>query len=211
MHSRCGVVVLAVLVAAFCHRAGTPASAQAAGADLINLALNPACPVGFPSPAESDAGWGGGAHKCDLVDGHTSYGTWARGLAFTGGHQSAQGGPPYVEPAGVRHAVIDFGKPRKFQKVVIWWHGVEYTPKIGALEYWNGEGWSSIASVERSYGTMHAEGSGSGYADSDIYTFAPVTARMVRYTFDNRGTNIVDTWNIHGWMYEMEVWGPVFP
>jgi hypothetical protein len=38
-----------------------------------------------------------------------------------------------------------------------------------------------------------------------------VTASKVRYTFDNSGTNVVGTLNIHGWIYEMEVWGPADP
>jgi hypothetical protein len=173
---------------------------------LVDFAANPAC-TGFPSPAESDAGWGGGSYPCDLVDGVNAYSTWARGLAFTGGHQDASGGPPYIEAAGVRHAVIDFGVPRTFQKVVMWWHGAEHTPEFGGLELWDGSNWVAISNALRTYGTMHAEGSNSGYSDSDIYTFAPVTGSKVRYTFDNSGNNILGTYNIHGWLYSMEIFG----
>lgn len=169
-----------------------------------NLALNPSC-TGFPSVAESDRGWGGGSNQCDIVDGLHSYDTWARGLAFTGGHQNAGGGPPYIEPAGLRRAVVDFGSPKKFAKLVIWWHGAEYTPQTGTIDYWDGAQWVAITGVQRSYGTMHEDGSNSGYSDSDIYTFAAVTGSKVRYSFDNSGNNINGTLNIHGWIYEVEV------
>ena len=53
---------------------------------------------------------------------------------------------------------------------------------------------------------MHEEGSNSGYSDSDIYTFAPVTASKVRYSFDNSLNNINGTLNVHGWIYELEVY-----
>src|SRR5947209_7680435 len=67
----------------------------------INLALN-LSRTGFPSPAESDNGWGGGTDKWQIVDGIRGYAdTFAHGLAFTGGHQTADGGPPWIEPAGV--------------------------------------------------------------------------------------------------------------
>jgi hypothetical protein len=173
---------------------------------MLDLAANPSC-SGFPSPLESDQGWGGGSYPCDLVDGVNAYSTWARGLAFTGGHQDANGGPPYLEPAGVRHAVINFGASRTFQKVVMWWHGAEHTPEFGSLELWDGTSWVAIGDALRSYGTMHADGSDSGYSDSDIYTFAPVTGSKVRYTFDNSGNNILGTYNVHGWLYSMEVFG----
>ncbi|HET6280528.1 MAG TPA: SBBP repeat-containing protein, partial [Polyangia bacterium] len=73
----------------------------------VNIAFNPTC-SGSPSPLESDRGWGGGAQPCQIVDGLHQYDTWASGLAFTGGHYDGNGGGPWVEPAGVRHAVIDF-------------------------------------------------------------------------------------------------------
>ncbi|HXU06525.1 MAG TPA: PxKF domain-containing protein [Polyangia bacterium] len=173
--------------------------------EQVDIALNPTC-TGFPSPAESDHGWGGGSNACEIVDGKLWYETSAHGLAFTGGHQTAAGGPPYVEPAGVRHAVIDFGAPKTFRAVTIWWHGVEHTPDVGTLEVWNGSSWVAIPGVQRQYGSVHVDGLDSGYSDSDMYTFPPVTGSKVRYRFDNNGNNILGTLNIHGWIYEMEVW-----
>jgi hypothetical protein len=185
---------------------GTCAPAACSEQALIDLALNPSC-SGFPSPLSSDAGWGGGSYPCDLVDGVHSYSTWARGLAFTGGHQDATGGPPYIEPAGVRRAVIDFGETKTFQKVVMWWHGAEHTPASGTLELWNGDEWLEISNVTRTYGETHAEGENAGYSDSDAYTFPPVTGSKVRYSFDNSGNNVLNTYNVHGWLYSMEVFG----
>ncbi len=176
------------------------------GCNETNYALNPQG-AGVPSPLESDRGWGGGSNPWDIADGLRAYDTWARGLAFTGGHQDASGGPPYIEPAGVRHAVIDFGAPRTIHKLVLWWHGSEHTPSSGSVEYWNGAEWLSAGPLERRYGTMHADGTNSGYSDSDIYTFPAITGSKVRYTFDNSGTNIDGTMNVHGWLYELEAMG----
>jgi hypothetical protein len=171
-----------------------------------DLALNPSG-AGYPDPTQSDPGWGGGSFPWDLVDGKESYDTWARGLAFTGGHQTAAGGPPYLEPAGIRHAIIDFGATRSFDKIVLWWHGAEYTPDSGTIDYWDGSQWLAVGPTTRLYGTMHDEGSNSGSSDSDIYTFPTVTGSKVRYTFDNSGLNIVGTYDIHGWLYEFQVFG----
>jgi hypothetical protein len=171
-----------------------------------NLAAN-GTGAGYPDPTESDRGWGGGSYPWDLVDGLRAYDTWARGLAFTGGHQDASGGGPYLEPAGVRHAVIDFGAARTFDKIVLWWHGAEHTPDVGNIDYWDGSGWQPVASVARLYGTEHADGPNSGYSDSDIYTFAAVNGSKVRYIFDNSGLNILGTYNVHGWLYEYQVFG----
>jgi hypothetical protein len=169
-----------------------------------NLALNPTG-EGFPSIAESDRGWGGGANQRDIIDGLCSYDTWARGLAFTGGHRDETGGPPYFEPAGVRRVVVDFGSPKKFAKLVIWWHGAEHTPQAGTIDYWDGTQWLAINDARREYGTIHAEGNNSGHSDSDIYTFAPITGAKIRYSFDNGGNNINGTFNVGGWIYEVEV------
>ncbi len=177
----------------------------AAQAALINLARNTAG-HGFPSPLASDHGWGGGQFPWDLVDSKRAYDFWTHGIAFTGGHATAAGGPPWLEPAGVRQATIDFGESKTFEKVVIWHHGVEYTPQTAFLDYWNGSAWVPIL-FTRTYGTMHEEGQNAGYADSDIYTFPPVTGSKVRYSFDNSGHNILGTFNIHGWIYEFEVFG----
>ena len=67
----------------------------------------------------------------------------------------------------MRHAIIDFGAAKTFNKIVLWWHGAEYTPQTGTIDYWDGTQWMPVGSVQREYGTMHADGSNSGYSDSD--------------------------------------------
>ena len=87
-------------------------------AELYNIALNPTG-TGFPSPLESDAGWGGGGGSLgggpwQMLDGVINPPVWMHGLAFTGGAGN------YMEPAGWRKATIDFGSMKEFEEVVIW-------------------------------------------------------------------------------------------
>jgi hypothetical protein len=157
-----------------------------------NIALNPSGSA-FPSPLESDPGWGGGSYPWDLVDGRRSYNTWARGLAFAWDYQNHQ-------------STINFGTPETFDQVVLWHHGTSYTPVRTFLDYWDGNTWQPI-SFSRLYGTMYEEGSGSGYAHSDIYTFNAVTGSKIRYSFDgSAGLAIDGNPFIHGWLYEFEVY-----
>jgi hypothetical protein len=172
---------------------------------LTNIALNQSC-SGYPSTSETDQTWGCTA-TCDLVDGKHSYDSWCHGHAFTGGHTDASGGPPYIEPAGPRHLVVSFEGKRQFQAATLWWHGAEHTPADAVLEYFDGAQWLPMSNVQRTYGTMEEAGSNSGSSTSDMYTFTPVTGTKFRYTFDNSGSNILGTSNIHGWLYEVEVWG----
>jgi hypothetical protein len=173
-------------------------------ARAVNRALN-SDRAGFPTPVESDHGWGGGADVWELVDGRTSYESWAHGLAFTGGHDGPSGGAPWHEPAGVRQATIDFGREVTFDRVVVWNHGDEHTPDEAWLEAWVGGAWKRLES-RRARATARAEGQGSGSATADTFTFPEVTARKLRYGFDNAGRNVLGTWNVHGWLYELEVW-----
>ncbi|MGD0014148.1 MAG: hypothetical protein ABSD56_06955 [Bryobacteraceae bacterium] len=162
-----------------------------AQASPVDLALNTSA-SGYPSPLQSDPGWGGGSYPWEIVDGLMSYSNWAHGLAFTYG-------------SGVRQATIDFGQPTTFNEVIIWHHGVAWTPLTTWLDYWDGAAWESI-SFARLYGTMHEEGENAGYSDSDIYSFASVTGSKIRYSSDNGGLNIVGTQMVHGWLYEFEVY-----
>src|SRR5438876_8280961 len=79
----------------------------------VNLAFNPSR-VGFPTPLESDPGWGGGSNTWEIVDGLRSYSAWYHGLAFTGGHTNGPGSGGWIEPAGPRQATIDFGQVETF-------------------------------------------------------------------------------------------------
>jgi hypothetical protein len=175
--------------------------AESTSAWAANIALNPTR-VGFPTPLESDRGWGcctGNVAKWEILDGRRSYDSWQHGLPFTGGVSNWGG-----EPAGVRQITIDFGMPKTFNEVVVWHHGDVHAPASPNLDFWNGLQWSPI-SFARVYGRLHEEGSGSGSADSDEYTFAPVSASKLRYSFDNSTLNVLETPNEHGWIYEVEV------
>lgn len=187
-------LILAVAVAA------APAARPTNRCTPRNFALNKDG-AGRPSPLASDRGWGGGSRPWELVDGRTSYEHWAHGLAFTGGDSSWAG-----EAAGPRQATIDFGEPRTFDRVVVWHHGDAHTPAQATLEVFANDRWSPI-SFARKPKSGHAAGQESGDADADVYTFAPVTASRVRYGFDNRGPSLTGPQNIHGWLYEIEVFG----
>lgn len=182
---------------------------DAGGCVDSNLALNQAG-AGAPHALESDEGWGGGYTPrgwWQMVDGERAYSSWSNGLAFTGGHADANGGGPYLEPAGVRQITISFEETKTFHQVVLWWHGAEHTPDSGILEVFTEDEWVPIEGVTRTYGTVHADGPDSGYSDSDIYEFSAVSGSKVRYSFDNSGHNINGSWNVHGWLYEIEVMG----
>lgn len=162
-------------------------------ASPINLALNTSR-TGFPNPLGSDPGWGGGSDQWSIVDGLRSYSSWANGLAFQYG--------------GQRQATIDFGAAVEFDNLVLWWHGVDYTPTQVYLSYWDGSinDWVSIDNFTRVYGVYHEEGSGSGYSDSDEYSFSDVTSSQVRVSFQNTGLAISGNPMVHGWLYEFEVY-----
>jgi hypothetical protein len=160
-----------------------------------DIALNTSA-TGFPTPLESDHGWGGGNLPWDIVDGQTTYSEWYHGLAFTGGTANWGG-----EPAGPRQATIDFGQNQTFDKVVLWHHGDDHIPQQSSLDYWNGSAWVPISFTR----TLDIEPGSSNWSRSDTYTFAPVTGSKVRYSFDNRLQNILGTQITHGWLYEFAV------
>ncbi len=161
-----------------------------------DIALNTS-DVGFPTPLESDPGWGGGSYPWEIVNGQETYSDWAHGLAFTGGNENWAG-----QPAGPRQATIDLGQNETFDKIVLWHHGDDHVPQQTSLDYWNGSSWVPIAFTR----TLDIEPGSNGWSRSDTYTFAPVTGSKVRYSFDNRLLNILGTQITHGWLYEFEVW-----
>lgn len=196
---RCAIAVFVFIGLSAAHVGAQPTPSG------INLALNTSR-SGYPSPLGSDHGWGGGTNQWEIVDGIEGYtDTWAHGLAFTGGHQSAAGGPPWIDLCGIRQATIDFGKLVTFNTVRIWHHGVEYTAQSPWLDYWDGTAWVRIAPTTHVYPAGHVDG--AGYADAELFGFAAVTGSKVRYSMDNCGFNVLGTYNIHGWINEFEVYG----
>ncbi|MDQ4068702.1 MAG: hypothetical protein M3203_04380 [Actinomycetota bacterium] len=169
-----------------------------------NLALNPAR-SGFPSPLESDPGWGGGSSPWDIVDGLHTYPSWEHGLAFTGGHTHGVGSGGWVQPCGERQATVNFNSATEFAKVVLWHHPDErHVPADYRLDYWDGATWRPIAAV-RSFGASRDSSAGYGSV-SDEYTFSPVVGSKVRYSFNNCGNTIDGIPIVHGWLYEFEVY-----
>lgn len=170
-----------------------PAASQSSGPP--NLALNPSG-SGMPSPIESDPGWGGGSYPWQMLDGIVSPPDWQHGLAFTGGRVSYAG-----QPCGPRQATVAFGTTETVAKVVIWHHGDEHVPATAEVSYWDGSAWSQVA-TQRVFGAVRAS---TGYEGiSDEYTFGPVQASKVRYSFDNCGQTLSGIPNEHGWIYEFE-------
>lgn len=161
-----------------------------------NVAVNPER-TEYPNPIESDRGWGGGSNKWAVLDGERTYPEWHDGLAFTGGERG------YVEPCGERQATVDFGEPRSFGEVVVWHHGHNHVPSECRLEYWDGERWVPVDS-KREVDLDYEPPSGVTVTP-DVHTFRPVTGSKVRYGFDNCGENVLGTPNVHGWIYEIEV------
>jgi hypothetical protein len=158
-----------------------------------DIALNPNG-SGFPSPLESDAGWGGGAQPFEILDGHTSYlDTWAHGLAFTGGNGSYSG-----EACGPRQATVDFGAPKTFNRVLAWHHGMEHVPNSYHVEVFDGTSWvnaGGTSSLRADLADYPAAGWGSIPTES---VFPAVTASKVRFVID---TNCDIT---HGWLYSLQ-------
>lgn len=190
---RLGVAVATVAAMS----AAAPAISQA---QPTNLALN-ASGSGTPSPLESDPGWGGGSYPWDLTDGRRSYDTWARGLAFTGGRSNWAG-----QPCGPRQATIAFGENKTFDKIVLWQHGAQHVPATAHVAYWANSAWHEV-SFTRNYGAVTEDGTNSGYAISDEYSFDAVTGSKVRWSLNNCENTLDPTIGQleHGWIYEFEV------
>jgi hypothetical protein len=193
-----GVIALTV--------AALAGAAPGADASPVNLALN-TTGSGFPSPAESDPGWGGGARPWDIVDGAHSYDDWAHGLAFTGGRSNWAG-----QPCGPRQTTVDLGAAKRFSKVVIWQHGTQHVPKTARVQYLDASGWHDVA-FSRTYGAVTEDGTNAGYATSDEYAFAPVSGSKVRWMIDNCDVALDPAIGQleHGWLYEFEVFDAVQP
>ena len=102
-----------------------------------NLAYNPTG-QGFPHPLESDPGWGGGSYPWELLDGDRRChlrGNWDCGWAPTGGELS------FIEPCGWRQAIINFGQPTTFNRVVLSHNRLQDVTITYKIQYWDGENW----------------------------------------------------------------------
>jgi len=164
-----------------------------------NLALNSNFSA-VPSAFESDPGWGGGSYAWQILDGKRTYpGVWNRGLAFKGGPKSWAG-----QPCGWRQATVSFGKVVKFNRVVLWHHGLEHLPEQCNVEAISEGKWrqlfsSSSCKTLAPYAAASGKQWWQGWSTPMIIDFTETAASKVRFGFDNCGTE-------HGWLYEFEVY-----
>jgi hypothetical protein len=171
-----------------------------------NLAYNDGGSI-FPSPLESEKGWGGPPFKWQLVDGiRTKTNYWQYGLAFTGGLYE------YIDTCGWRQATIDFGKPVSFNRVVIWLNkaGMNLMPDSFKIMHWNEQKneWqvtkdvkNKIKQVELYYPLFMTQCEKLKVDPVCPYeeTFSTVKSSKVRFIFNNCGID-------HGWINEFEVY-----
>lgn len=177
--------------------------------DNDNLALNTQ-QNGYPTPEESDRGWGEGTNKWHVVDGYRTYGYWGNGLAFCGGKDRYCG-----EACGWRSVIINFGRTVTFNRIIVWHHNLEHTPNVYKIEYLDGatNTYKTIFETTegRNYMWIKAKtyipGNWNSYyehwwEDFSIpveNTFPPVTTSKLRYSLNNCDIT-------HGWIYEVEVY-----
>ncbi len=154
-------------------------------------------------PITADPGWGCCPNPAQLVDGRIQYRFWPYGFAWTGGTSGYGGGPP-----GWKQATIDLGAPTTFDRVEMWLHGGNSPPIDWRVETsddgasWT-EAWSTTDPQCRGV-TEQLHGTSWGHpACSQGALFAPVTARYMRYWFDDRTL----FGGLHGWAVELEVFG----
>jgi hypothetical protein len=151
---------------------------------------------GFPSPAGSSPGWGGGNQPWEILTGQTYYtDTWAHGLAFTGG-ATGYGG----EACGMRQATVDFGNtnPKTFNRVFTFHHGTSHIPNQYHIEYCSNGVWVKAGDTSslRADLAPAADGWSSEPTES---RFPAVTASRMRFVID---TNCDIE---HGWIYSLQV------
>lgn len=160
---------------------------------LTNMALGKAI--------TADPGWGCCSNPAQLVDGRIQNVNWNYGFAWTGGTGCWAGGCP----PGFKQATIDLGSPQTISRLDWWTHDPGSIPTTWkVLVSTDGvvftEVFSTTAPACRT-ATLPLNVSWAFPSCGHLATFTPVTARYVRYTFDDR--TLFD--GIHGWAVEIEV------
>ncbi len=150
----------------------------------------------YPSPMESDRGWGEAVFPWHIVDGIRERGNyWGYGLAFTGGTEC------YEDTCGWRQATIDFGETRKFNRVVIW-HACDNTHiQEYFLQSWNDKTnkWDTFLQRSDMYSIVNEYQLKYKHAIPVEDTFPTIESRKIRYLFNN-------CYGSHGWITEFEVY-----
>jgi len=152
----------------------------------------------YPSPMESDKGWGEAVFPWHIVDGIRERGNyWGYGLAFTGGKEN------YEDSCGWRQATINFGEPQTFNRVVIW----HATDNLIIPEYylrsWNIklERWDTLVCkhdiVQRTSSIKDKNKKSNSIPVEDVFT--TVSSNKIQLLFNNCNAS-------HGWINEFEVY-----
>ena len=150
----------------------------------------------YPSPMESDPGWGEAIFPWHIVDGIRVRGNyWAYGLAFTGGREG------YEDSCGWRQATIDFGEPKAFNRVVIWHAGDNVTIPIYYLRCWSDgrNDWDTLL-CKKDMLNRAVEFQAIHCLSIPVEdTFTTVVSCKIQYLFNNCNGD-------HGWINEFEVY-----
>jgi probable HAF family extracellular repeat protein/YVTN family beta-propeller protein len=147
-------------------------------------------------------GWGCCPSPSHLVDGRIQNDAWFFGFAWTGGTSCWSGGCP---PGLNKHATVDLGAPTEFNRAAMWYHDPSSVPLVWKIQY-SDDGVNfadAYASSEPICRTATEGMPGAWYQPGCAHeaSFAPVTARYVRYLFDD--STLFD--GLHGWAVEFEV------
>jgi hypothetical protein len=131
------------------------------------------------------------------------YSNWYYGFAWTGGTGDWGGGSP-----GWKQATIDFGVPTTFSRAMVWIHTQGNVPIYWNIQYSDDDAtWTNayVNTVPTDRTATLEMNSGSFFPAFCLdASFAPVTARYFRYTFND--TQLFN--GIHGWADEIEVFPP---
>lgn len=150
----------------------------------------------------ASTGWGCCSSPSHLVDGRIQNDAWFFGFAWTGGTSCFAGGCP---PGLNKHATVDLGAPTEFNRAVMWYHDPSNVPVVWKIQYSDDgvnftDAYSNTQPVCRTDtdaipGAWYYPGCGHEAR------FSTVTARYVRYLFDDSTL----FGGIHGWAVEFEV------
>jgi hypothetical protein len=164
----------------------------------------------FPTPVESDQGWGGGSWKWHIIDGlrvKNGNSGWMYGLAFTGGNND------YIDTCGWRQMTIDFGKITSINRSIVFF--LYEIPDNYYILTWDDQEkkWDTSLTVmqKRRFFYQLEE---KFNKETDIFhdrkffapgylpledTFKTVSSSKIRFLFNNCDMD-------HGWVSEFEVY-----
>lgn len=158
----------------------------------------------FERPVTAGRGWGCCTDPRQLTDGRIMRPNWQYGFAIPGGKLCYAGGCP----PGFKALTIDLGAAQDVARFDAWMHDANNTPLVWRVSTSRdnvsfAEVYSSSQPVCRTdAGPLNVNWATPSCSLSA--RFAPVSARYVRFEFDDR--TLLD--GIHGWFVQTEVFGP---